>query len=149
MPGTPRGIFVGSGGVLGMSAEELALEKEAPADKGPVTRTKRTWWGGKKTVTVSEASSTIDSYADVEAGPEPRRPMLLAPIYNGLAAGLSLCESRWLSGQWARADRRVLRRVQSLYPTVSGRCWSRLCSTVTTSALRCAPCSRCSSACPW
>ncbi|RPD65196.1 hypothetical protein L226DRAFT_456355 [Lentinus tigrinus ALCF2SS1-7] len=89
-PGTPRGIFVGSGGVLGMSAEELALEKEPPAGKGPVTTTKRTWWGGKKTVTVSEESSVSDSYADVEAGPEPRRPMLLAPIYNGLAAGLSL-----------------------------------------------------------
>ncbi len=92
VPGTPRGIFVGSGGVLGMSAEELALEKDVPAEKGPVTKTKRTWWGGKKTVVVSEESSAVDSYADVEAGPEPRRPMLLAPIYNGLAAGLSLCE---------------------------------------------------------
>ncbi|RDX46455.1 hypothetical protein OH76DRAFT_1356082 [Lentinus brumalis] len=90
VPGTPRGIFVGSGGVLGMSAEELALEKDVPAEKGPVTKTKRTWWGGKKTVVVSEESSAVDSYADVEAGPEPRRPMLLAPIYNGLAAGLSL-----------------------------------------------------------
>ena len=98
MPGTPRGIFVGSGGVLGMSAEDLALgdEKEAAnvKDATPRTKTKRTWWGGKKTVQVSpsEAASTVDTYADVEGGPESRRPMLLAPIYNGLAAGLSICE---------------------------------------------------------
>ncbi|KAI9068985.1 hypothetical protein FKP32DRAFT_1560577 [Trametes sanguinea] len=65
--------------------------KEAAAG-APKTVTKRTWWGGKKTVTVggSEAASAVDAYADVEAGPERRRPMLLAPIYNGLAAGLSL-----------------------------------------------------------
>ncbi|OSD07696.1 hypothetical protein PYCCODRAFT_1357854 [Trametes coccinea BRFM310] len=65
--------------------------KEGAAGE-PKTVTKRTWWGGKKTVTVggSEAASTVDAYADVEAGPERRRPMLLAPIYNGLAAGLSL-----------------------------------------------------------
>lgn len=98
MPGTPRGIFIGSGGVLGMSADDLALGEEKDADVrerqvGPTTKTKRTWYGGKKTVVVSEAASTVDTYADVEAGPEPRRPMLLAPIYNGLAAGLSICES--------------------------------------------------------
>ncbi|EIW55944.1 uncharacterized protein TRAVEDRAFT_171869 [Trametes versicolor FP-101664 SS1] len=95
VPGTPRGVFIGSGGVLGMSAEDLALGEEKDTDVregqvGPTTKTKRTWYGGKKTVVVSEAASTVDTYADVEAGPEPRRPMLLAPIYNGLAAGLSI-----------------------------------------------------------
>ncbi|KAI0764841.1 glycosyl transferase family group 2-domain-containing protein [Fomes fomentarius] len=98
VPGTPRGVFIGSGGVLGMSVEELALDekdgaavKESTASGSRTTKTKRTWWGGKKTVTTSEVSSSVaDTYTDVEAGPEPRRPMLLAPIYNGLAAGLSV-----------------------------------------------------------
>ncbi|KAI0646077.1 glycosyl transferase family group 2-domain-containing protein [Trametes meyenii] len=95
VPGTPRGVFIGSGGVLGMSAEDLAMVDEKNADvkeaaAGPRTRTTRTWYGGKKTVVVSEEASTVDTYADVEAGPESRRPMLLAPIYNGLAAGLSI-----------------------------------------------------------
>ncbi|KAI0746494.1 glycosyl transferase family group 2-domain-containing protein [Daedaleopsis nitida] len=93
VPGTPRGVFLGSGGVLGMSVEELGLADEKDAVKEtavqPTTETKRTWWGGKKTVT-TDVVSAVDSYADVEAGPEPRRPMLLAPIYNGLAAGLSM-----------------------------------------------------------
>ncbi|KAH9941252.1 glycosyl transferase family group 2-domain-containing protein [Epithele typhae] len=91
-PGTPRGVFVGSGGVLGMSVEELTMDKEPIVKETPVgstTKVKRTWWGGKKTVVV-ERPDGIDAYADVEAGPEPRRPMLLAPIYNGLAAGLSI-----------------------------------------------------------
>ena len=105
VPGTPRGVFIGSGGVLGMSAEDLALGDEkagADAKDAPRTKTKRTWWGGKRTVQVSpsEAESTVDTYADVEAGPERRRPMLLAPIYNGLAAGLSICE-------WTRSLRGV------------------------------------------
>ncbi|KAI0763980.1 glycosyl transferase family group 2-domain-containing protein [Trametes elegans] len=94
VPGTPRGVFIGSGGVLGMSAEDLALGEEKEAEvkevSAPRTRTKRTWWGGKRTIPVSETESAVDAYADVEAGPEPRRPMLLAPIYNGLAAGLSI-----------------------------------------------------------
>ena len=95
VPGTPRGVFLGSGGVLGMSAEDLALDslkEKEPAQPEPVTKTKRTWWGGKKTVTIERQPSTLSTYRDVEAGPEARRTMLLAPIYNGLAAGLSICE---------------------------------------------------------
>ncbi|KAI0827193.1 glycosyl transferase family group 2-domain-containing protein [Trametes gibbosa] len=80
-PGTPGDLALGD-------------EKEAAGVKGSAarsrTKTKRTWYGGKKTVVVSEAASTVDTYADVEAGAERRRPMLLAPIYNGLAAGLSI-----------------------------------------------------------
>ena len=62
------------------------------AGTGPKTKTRRTWWGGKRTVVVEDGSAT-SSLTDVEAGPEQRRPMLLAPIYNGLAAALSICES--------------------------------------------------------
>ena len=96
VPGTPRGFFVGSGGVLGMSAEDLALESTAAlkekrgAPGGPITKTKRTWWGGQRTVTIEPADR------DVEAGPEPRKAMLLAPLYNGLAVALSVCELHFL-----------------------------------------------------
>ncbi|TBU27325.1 glycosyl transferase family group 2-domain-containing protein [Dichomitus squalens] len=93
VPGTPRGVFVGSGGVLGMSAEDLALDslkEKEPAEPETVTKTKRTWWGGKKTVTIERQPSALAAYRDVEAGSEARRTVLLAPIYNGLAAGLSM-----------------------------------------------------------
>ncbi|OBZ77183.1 Glucans biosynthesis glucosyltransferase H [Grifola frondosa] len=49
-------------------------------------RTKRTWWGGKRTVAVDPE----EAYAPEGTGPEARRAVLLAPIYNGLAAGLSI-----------------------------------------------------------
>ena len=78
-----------------MSVDELNMGAEKdPATVDvvePKTKTKRTWWGGKKTVPV-DSMDHVNTYADVEAGPERRRPMLLAPIYNGLAAGLSICE---------------------------------------------------------
>ncbi|KAM5542549.1 hypothetical protein V8D89_004008 [Ganoderma adspersum] len=86
---TPRGVFVGSGGVLGMSLDDLGLDHGiAPNEKGAtpsgtITKTKKTWWGGKKTVTIQLGDG------DVKAGPEPRRAVLLAPFYNGIAAGLS------------------------------------------------------------
>ena len=89
---TPRGVFVGSGGVLGMSLDDLgldhgiALNEKGVAPSGTITKTKKTWWGGKKTVTIQPGDG------DIEAGPEPRRAVLLAPFYNGLAAGLSTCE---------------------------------------------------------
>ena len=77
-----------------MSAEELALRDEkdpAVAEMSSQPRVKRTWWGGKKVIPPEQVGA-VDAYADVEAGPEPRRPMLLAPIYNGIAAGLSICK---------------------------------------------------------
>lgn len=47
----------------------------------------RTWYGRKKAVPVSPSSLDLE-----ESGPEVRPAMLYAPIYNGLAAGLSICE---------------------------------------------------------
>ena len=66
--------------------EDLAdLEKSAADfdEKEQVkTKTKRTWYGKKKTVVVP----------DLEEGvPEPRPIMLYAPVYNGLAFGMSIC----------------------------------------------------------
>lgn len=55
---------------------------------GVRTKTVRTWYGRKKVIEVPVAA-----YDDLESsGPEPRPAMLLAPAYNGLAAGLSICE---------------------------------------------------------
>ncbi|CAL1710811.1 unnamed protein product [Somion occarium] len=83
LPGTPRGV-------KGMSLEDLTgdLEKadlgvEEKSVGGKKTKTKRTWWGKKRTVIIEE-----DPYGEGE--PEPRPAMLYAPIYNGLAAGLSI-----------------------------------------------------------
>ena len=72
--------------------KDPALAGQGAGGAGPKTKTRRTWWGGKRTVVVEDGSAT-SSLTDVEAGPEQRRPMLLAPIYNGLAAALSICES--------------------------------------------------------
>lgn len=44
---------------------------------------RRTWYGRKITIVVDD---------NLEGIPEPRPTMLYAPVYNGLAAGLSLCE---------------------------------------------------------
>ncbi|EMD36208.1 hypothetical protein CERSUDRAFT_115155 [Gelatoporia subvermispora B] len=83
IPGTPRGM-----GRLSMelSAEDLEKAPGMVDEKDAVkTKTKRTWWGGKKTTVVE------NHYGDEEDdGPEPRPAVLLAPIYNGLAAGLSI-----------------------------------------------------------
>ena len=62
------------------------MEKDAAEieQKEAVKRkTKRTWYGKKKTVVVP----------DLEQGlPEQRPIMLYAPIYNGLAFGMSVCK---------------------------------------------------------
>ena len=93
-PGTPRGVH-------GMSAEDLRgdLEKGelddlktpgSPRDEqGRRIRTKvtRTWYGRKKTVVVP-----VEDEAALEGIPEKRAAMMLAPITNGLAFGLSICE---------------------------------------------------------
>lgn len=70
------------------------LEKAVSVDEKPVgptrkrTKVKRNWWGKKRIV-------VVDDGLDEEYGngvPEKRPAMLYAPIYNGLAAGLSICE---------------------------------------------------------
>lgn len=62
---------------------------------GEVTKrtvAKRTWYGKKYTVEITE----IDG-VDVESlGPEKRPALLYAPIYNGLAMGLAMGVSYFL-----------------------------------------------------
>ena len=101
-PGTPRGVH-------GMSMEDLvspdlekgsALDDKDPSASGKATKTKvvRTWYGRKRTVVVDDATGkAIREVGDLEmlpeGVPEPRPAVLYAPIYNGLACGLSVCES--------------------------------------------------------
>ncbi|KAK7689381.1 hypothetical protein QCA50_007173 [Cerrena zonata] len=84
LAGTPRGV-------QGMSLEDLSgdFEKAVAVDEKAVdpsrkrTKVKRNWWGKKIVVDDN----------DLEYGhgePEKRPAMLYAPIYNGLAAGLSI-----------------------------------------------------------
>ena len=66
VPGTPRGVFIGSGGVLGMSAEDLALGDEkagADAKDAPRTKTKP----GPRTRPLSTIRKNIGSRPDVPA----------------------------------------------------------------------------------
>lgn len=81
VPGTPRGVH-------GMSSEDLAAdEKVNPAPGLPKTKVKRTWYGKKKVIIVPDLEA-------LEGVPEKRPAVLYAPIYNGLAFGLSVC--KWL-----------------------------------------------------
>lgn len=65
------------------------LEKGAAMEENVVrTKTIRTWYGKKKTIVIEGPDmSAVDS-----ALPQKRPAMLYAPIYNGLAAGLSVCK---------------------------------------------------------
>lgn len=52
---------------------------------------KRRWYG--KRVVVKEKPISDAEEAELEYGPEKRPTMLYAPLYNGIAAGLSLGKS--------------------------------------------------------
>lgn len=75
-PMPPRRIGT-MGSALGSSVS-LGLDPEKGGSDGPKTITKRTWYGRKRTITVDPDE------------PEERPARLLAPFYNGLAAGLAL-----------------------------------------------------------
>ncbi|KAI0070924.1 hypothetical protein K474DRAFT_1607813 [Panus rudis PR-1116 ss-1] len=82
--GTPRGVKGMSMVHLTGDLEKADLSVDEKEVTGKKVKTKRTWYGRKKTVVVDNE----DPYVDGE--PEPRPAMLWAPIYNGLAAGLSI-----------------------------------------------------------
>jgi hypothetical protein len=50
---------------------------------------KRRWYG-KRVVVEEKRSPRVGDEAELEYGPEKRPAMLFAPLYNGIAAGLSL-----------------------------------------------------------
>lgn len=67
---------------------EKALSK-TPSEPGVVRTMKRRWYG-KRVVVEEKRFSHADDEAELEYGPEKRPAMLYAPLYNGIAAGLSL-----------------------------------------------------------
>lgn len=90
-------------------------EKGAPVVK---TKAKRTWYGKKYTVDVDPSA------------PIPRPTVLYACVYNGLAAGLSLCKSSLLASARIGSDFNL----QFLYATVSALSSNRGYLMGTTSA---------------
>jgi hypothetical protein len=71
------GSAMGSSVSLGLADPEKGI---GYGEKRTVEKTKRTWYGKKRTVVV-----------EVDDGlPEPRPARLFAPFYNGIAAGLAL-----------------------------------------------------------
>ncbi|PCH37090.1 hypothetical protein WOLCODRAFT_92261 [Wolfiporia cocos MD-104 SS10] len=80
IPGTPRG--------MGRMSLELQPDPEKGLDveeKGPRTKTVRTWYGKKKTIVIEDdLTAAID-----ELKPTKRPTLLFTPVYNGLAAGLA------------------------------------------------------------
>ena len=65
---------------------------KAPGEPEVVRTVKRRWYG-KRVVVEEKRFPHADNEAELEYGPEKRPAMLYAPLYNGIAAGLSLGES--------------------------------------------------------
>ncbi|KAH9923868.1 glycosyl transferase family group 2-domain-containing protein [Fomitopsis serialis] len=82
VPGTPRGM-----GRMSLLMGKDDIEKGAGVEETVVkTKTIRTWYGKKKTIIIEGPDmSELDN-----ALPQKRPALLYAPIYNGLAAGLSV-----------------------------------------------------------
>ncbi|KAI0916116.1 hypothetical protein AcW1_010030 [Taiwanofungus camphoratus] len=87
-PGTPRGMGRLSSEILAPGEDVEKGANVAEGDAGTAkTKTTRTWYGRKKTVVVADDAS---AFGDDDGEPEARPAKLYAPVYNGLAAGLSV-----------------------------------------------------------
>ncbi|KAH9960638.1 glycosyl transferase family group 2-domain-containing protein [Russula dissimulans] len=85
-----RRVPVGRG-TPGADATKEDVEKafsNVPNEPQVMRTTKRRWYG--KRVVVEEKRISGAEEAELEYGPEKRQTMLYAPLYNGIAAGLSL-----------------------------------------------------------
>jgi len=101
---------------------DVLPSRSSDPEKGALvaeTKTKRTWYGRKYTVNINPNA------------PISRPAVLYACVYNGLAAGLSLCK-RSLPISWRKLSNSNL---QSLSPPVLVSWSNNGCSTVVTSAL--------------
>lgn len=90
-----RRVPVGRSTTPGADTTKEEVEKafaEAPSEPGVVRTVKRRWYG-KRVVVEEKRFSHVDDQAELGYGPEKRPAMLYAPLYNGIAAGLSLGES--------------------------------------------------------
>ncbi|EIN05530.1 hypothetical protein PUNSTDRAFT_122407 [Punctularia strigosozonata HHB-11173 SS5] len=80
-----RGTLGYMGSAMGSSVSLGLGDPEKSAglgEKRTITKTKRTWYGRKRTVVVE-----VD---EEDLGPEERPARLFSPFYNGIAAGLAL-----------------------------------------------------------
>jgi hypothetical protein len=68
---------------------EKAFSK-TPSEPEVVRTVKRRWYGKRVVVEEKRFSAHTDDEAELEYGSEKRPAMLYAPLYNGIAAGLSL-----------------------------------------------------------
>ncbi|TEB25063.1 hypothetical protein FA13DRAFT_1637964 [Coprinellus micaceus] len=106
-PSSHEGLFINGGGGLAQKGSQILRARGAFGELGrdPLEATKtvkRTWYGGKRVVDILPPGAAPPAYgtedektaADVESGentaPHKRPVKLLAPIYNGVAAGLAL-----------------------------------------------------------
>jgi hypothetical protein len=62
-----------------------------PVNRESVRTLKRRWYG-KRVIIEEKRFSNAQDEAELEYGPEKRQVMLYAPLYNGIAAGLSISE---------------------------------------------------------
>jgi hypothetical protein len=69
---------------------EKALAQAASEPR--VIRTLKRRWYGKRVIVEEKRFSSAQDEAELEYGPEKRQVMLYAPLYNGIAAGLSISE---------------------------------------------------------
>ncbi|KAI0288324.1 glycosyl transferase family group 2-domain-containing protein [Russula brevipes] len=67
---------------------EKALAQAASEPR--VVRTLKRRWYGKRVIVEEKRFSSAQDEAELEYGPEKRQVMLYAPLYNGIAAGLSI-----------------------------------------------------------
>ncbi|KAF8642084.1 hypothetical protein AX16_009700 [Volvariella volvacea WC 439] len=75
------------------NADGAEKEKEAEEDKNKEKKERKSnWWrlGSRKQPEGVVVSKEKDGESDVEKGVQPRRAMLFAPLYGGLALGLSV-----------------------------------------------------------
>jgi len=77
--------------VVDASKEDVEKAFDKAVGEPQVVRTvKRRWYGKRVVVEEQQFPNAEDSSAELGYGPEKRPAMLYAPLYNGIAAGLSL-----------------------------------------------------------
>jgi len=86
--------------------DEKAIAKESSEPQG--VRTVKRRWYGKRVVVEEKRFPRADDEAESEYGQEKRPAMLYAPLYNGIAAGLSL-------GEWSPRGTASLAQGHILY----------------------------------
>jgi hypothetical protein len=90
-----RRVPVGSTPGTDTTKEDVEKAFSKASSEPQVVRTVKRRWYGKRVVVEEKRFPRADdeTSTEFESGPEKRPAMLYAPLYNGIAAGLSLGES--------------------------------------------------------